>query len=147
MQSEIPGRPGWSARRIKANAEPQKPSYRDYITMHISTKIFGLLSLSAMVSLGLSNPLPQGGYAVPAANGGFGDCAGSDGQTHSDVLACPAHPEAVAELCSDEPWENGGCGPALCINGNFCTGFLHGETKSGEDSIVYYNKMGCNCDG
>ena len=35
----------------------------------------------------------------------------------------------------------------LCLNGNFCTGDMHGQTKSGEEAIGYYNRMGCNCDG
>lgn len=143
----------WLARRDTANDELQKPTRREQIIMYFSTKVLGLLSLSAMFSLSLAKPMPQGGYAVPAGNGGNGDCAGSDGKEHSDVLACPAHPEAVAELCHDNPWEGDNCsggvagsGP-MCLNGNFCTGDMHGETKSGEESIGYYNKMGCNCDG
>jgi hypothetical protein len=120
--------------------------------MHFSTKFLGFLGVSAMISLGLAKPMPQG-YAVPAGNDGNGDCAGSDGEEHSDVLACPAHPEAIDELCLGNPWKGDNCnggvagsGP-LCLNGNFCTGDMHGQTKSGEDAIDYYNKMGCNCDG
>ena len=118
--------------------------------MHFSTKFLGLLGLSAMFSLGLSKPMPQGGYAVPAGPGN-GDCAGSDGEEHSDVLACPANPEAVDEICNGNDWEGDNCGGGavgpMCMNGNFCTGTAHGETKSGEEMIGYYNKMGCNCDG
>jgi hypothetical protein len=118
--------------------------------MHFSTKFLGLLGLSAMFTLGLSKPMPQGGYAVPSAPTGE-DCAGSDGETHSDVLACPAHPEAVDGICQGTDWDGDNCGGGAlgpnCVNGNFCTGTMHGEAKNGQDMISYYNDMGCNCDG
>ena len=49
-----------------------------------------------MVSLVLAKPMPQCGYAVPAGNGRNDDCAGSDGNIHSDVQACPENQEPLA---------------------------------------------------
>lgn len=117
--------------------------------MYFSTKLLGILGLSTMIGLGVAKPMPQGGYAAPAGPGN-GDCAGSDNDGHfSDVLACPAHPEAIEELCGDEPWVvKQGCkyGP-VCLGGNFCSGSTNAKVSTGENMVDYYNRMGCNCDG
>ncbi|KAJ5184017.1 hypothetical protein N7492_001633 [Penicillium capsulatum] len=109
-----------------------------------------------MFGVSLANPLPQGGYAVPGGPGD-GKCAGSDSnREYSDILSCPAKPEAVRKICGgnynktkkkcldDTPYT------PFCINGNFCTGTNPGtKTIDGKqvDLVDYFNDAGCNCNG
>ena len=123
-------------------------------------ELLALFLPATLFGVGLASPLAQGGYAVPTGPGN-GKCAGSDGNKHSDVLACPGNPDAVKVICHGDDWnpktqmcgKQGDAYRPICINGNFCTGVnptawvVPHEGAKKVDMIDYYNDSGCNCNG
>ncbi|KAI9754986.1 MAG: hypothetical protein M4579_004460 [Chaenotheca gracillima] len=110
-------------------------------------KTITLLCLSA--GLAVVSAAPQ----IAPPNSGFDDCAGSDGELHSDILACPAQPGAVGIICvsgsisgTGIPCGTDNGGGCSCINGNFCCS-QGSNVAGGESAKNYFNDVACNCQG
>ncbi|KAI9762019.1 MAG: hypothetical protein M4579_000655 [Chaenotheca gracillima] len=105
--------------------------------------------------------LPQ--LALPGDNP-RGICFGpGGGDFQTDIVACPAQPDAVNLICGGDGSNNIGgdggdaiCYPqgqssadtngCICLNGNFCCDNL-AKVPGGESVGNYFTDVGCNCEG